>query len=64
MEAAIDGLVLVFDKPFVIQDLLYEILGRKVDIFVFVDSQRLFDVVAKDGSTTEKRLLIGTGDLR
>lgn len=64
LAAEVHALVLAFDMAYVIQDMLHEILGRKIEIDAYVDSKTLFDVVAKDGNTSEKRLQIDIYALR
>lgn len=44
--------------------MLEQILGRPISLEEYVDSNTEFDVVAKDGKTTEKRLQIGICALR
>ena len=58
LAAEVHGLVLAFDHSFIIQDMIKEILGRTLDVEAYVDSKTLFDVVAKNSNTTEKRLQI------
>lgn len=55
MEAEIHTLILGFDQASAIQDILSELIRRKIDISAYVDSNTLFDVVAKDSTATEKR---------
>ena len=64
MAAELQALVLGFDYAFVIKDLVEEILGRHVKVEVMVDSKTTFNVVAKDGKTTERRLQIDVLALR
>lgn len=35
-----------------------DIIGRPVKLAAYIDSRSVFDVIAKDGNTTEKRLQI------
>lgn len=56
MAAEVHGLVLSFDYAYILRDLVSEIIGGKVTIEAFVDSKTLFNVVAKDGATSERRL--------
>lgn len=58
MARELHELVLGFDHAFAIFDLLAKILGRKIEIEALVDSKTVFDVVAKNGRTQEKRLQI------
>lgn len=64
MAAEVQGLVLGFDYAFVIRQLLFEILGRKICLEAFVDSKTLFNVVGKDGATTDRRIQIDIYALR
>lgn len=56
MAAEVQGLVLGFDYAIFIRQLLYETLGRKLDLEAYTDSKNLFNIDAKDGATTERRL--------
>lgn len=49
---------------FIIRQLLYEIMGRKVSLESYVDIRKLFNVVAKDCATTGRRLQIDIFGLR
>lgn len=64
MAAEIHGLVYGFDQTYVVREALEEVLDRKISIEVYVDSKSVFDVVVKDGSTSEKRLQIDIFALR
>lgn len=64
LAAEIHALVLAYDHAYVIRHTLIEILGRNVKLEAYVDSRSVFDVIAKDGNTTEKRLQIDIYALR
>lgn len=52
-----------FDYAFLIQDLVLEILGKQIRIEAMIDSKMVFNVVAKDGKTSERSLKIDIIDL-
>lgn len=64
MSSELHALILGFDYAFIIRNLLEEILGRKVRLDAYVDIKTVFDVISKDGNTTERRLKIDTFALR
>lgn len=64
MVAEVHGLLLGFDQTFALRYMLTEMIDRTVDTFSYVNSRTLFDIVVKDGTTTEKRLLIYIWSLR
>lgn len=64
MAAELHALTLGFDYAFVIKDLLEDILGRKIKIEALIDSKTVFNVITKEGSTTERRLQIDILALR
>jgi len=64
MAAEIHGLIYGFDNAYVARSLVEEILGIKVPIDGYVDSRTLFNVVAKNAGTLEKRLQIDVLSLR
>ena len=64
MAAEIQALVLGFDYAYVIQHLVEEIIGRTIKLEAMIDSKTVFNVVAKDGQTAEKRLQIDVLALR
>ena len=64
MAAEVIALVLGYDVAFVVKDLVEEILGREVKLEVMIDSRTVFNVIAKDGQTAEKRLQIDVLALR
>lgn len=50
--------MLGFDFEFTFRNMLADILGRNVLLDAFADSKTVFDVIAKNGNTTERRLQI------
>lgn len=58
LAAEMHGLSLGFDYAYTIKTLLEEILKRAVDMEALVGSKTLFNVIAKDAATTERRLQI------
>ena len=58
MAAELHALVLGFDYAFLVKDLVEEILGRKIVVEAMVDNKSVFNVIAKDGKTAERRLQI------
>lgn len=57
-------LVLVFDFACIIQHLTNQLTGRKIHLDAYVDSKTVFDVIAVNGHTTERRLRIDISALR
>lgn len=64
MAAELFSFVLGFDYAFVVQDLLMDMTGRHFPLEALVDSKTVFDIVAKQSQTTEKRLQIDAMALR
>lgn len=64
MAAEDHALILGFYQAFVTPDLLRELIGRPIDIAAVLNSKTLFYIVAKDGTKTERRLLIAIWALR
>lgn len=64
LAAEMHGLTLGFDYAFVIKTMLEEIIGRTVQVEALIDSKTLFNVIAKDASTAERRLQIDALALR
>lgn len=56
MAAEVHVLVLGFGYAYVIRSFLNELIGQEVSLEAYYDSKTLFNVVAKDGETTERRL--------
>lgn len=51
MAAEVQGLVLGFDYASIVRNTICEIIGRKVPLEAYVDSNHLYNVVAKFGET-------------
>lgn len=64
MAAVIFGFAYGFDNSLVTKSVLDEVLGLSVPLDTFVDSQTLFNVVAKFSKTLEKRLQIDVLSVR
>lgn len=64
MGAEIQALVLGFDFAFLEQYLIEEILGKSIRMEAMMDRKTVFNVVAKDGKTEERRLQIDILALR
>ncbi len=64
LAAEVHALVYGFDNAFVARDILKEILGRDIPIDGIVDSRTLFNEIAKNSTTEEKRLQIDVHALR
>lgn len=64
LAAEIQALVLGFDSAFLVKDLVEELLGRTIKLEALIDSKTVFNVIAKDGKTSEKRLQIDVLALR
>ena len=64
MAAKVHALVLGFDYAYVIREAVEEPLGRRVEIEAYVDSRTLFNVIAKDSPTAERRFQIDVLALR
>lgn len=58
MDAEVQWLVRGFDFVFILRKSLVEFLGRKVALDAFTDRKTLYNVVAKDVATAERRLHI------
>lgn len=58
MAAEIQALVIGFKYAFMVKELVAKIIGRKIKIEAMPDSKTDFNVVAKYGQTTERRLQI------
>ena len=63
MEAAVHGLIFVFENTILMKDLLKEsfisdMTGISFDILGLMVSKPVFEIVANDGKTVEKRLQI------
>ena len=53
-----------FDFAYVIKHDLEEILGQRVPLQMLTDSRSLFDVIVKNSTTAERRLMIDIKDVR
>lgn len=64
MAAEIQALVLEFDEELLLQDLIKQILRKLIRIEAMIDINNVFNFVARDGKTTERRLQINIFALR
>jgi len=64
MAAELHGLVYGFDSAFVARDVLQDFLGKELELDAYVDSRKVFNIVAKNSATLEKRLQIDAHALR
>ena len=64
MAAELHALTLGFDYAIIIREMLNEILGRMLKIEAMIDSKTVFNVIAKDSQTTERRLQIDALGIR
>ena len=64
MAAELFALVIGFDYAYLVRDLILELTGIEMMIEALVDSKTVFDVIAKDAKTTERRLRIDVMALR
>lgn len=55
MAAELYALVHRSDNAFVARDLLQDVLGKKLEIDVYVDSRKVFNVIAKRANTLQRR---------
>lgn len=51
--AEVFGLVYGFDQSFSIQQIIFDLMGKRLPIEAYTDSNTLFDIFSKQGSTTE-----------
>lgn len=58
MAAALFALVMGFDYAYVVRYLLFAMTGRTFPLEELVDSKTVFDIIANQSQTTEKRLKI------
>lgn len=61
MGAEIYALLYGFDKTIYIQNVLSDILGMAPQIYRLMDSKTLFNVVPRDGNTSEKGCKLTNG---
>lgn len=64
MASELHNLTCGFDNAFVIQDLMMALTGHRHPIEAFIDSKTVFEIIAKQGRTMEKRLQIDVSALR
>lgn len=64
MASEVHALLLGFDNAFPIHEILSHILARDLPIEAFVDSKTVFDLIAKDGKTRERKLQIDVSAMR
>lgn len=64
MAAELHALTADLDYAHVIRDILSKILISKVAIYAYLDRKAVFNVVAKDGRKTERRLKIDEHSIR
>lgn len=58
MAAEVHALIYGFDNAYLARDILQEILEKEINIDGYVEYKTVFNVIAKSGSTLEKRLQI------
>lgn len=64
LPAEMNALVLGFEYSFIVRDLLESVIGRTLKLESLVDSKTLFDIISKNGATSESRLQIDVLSLR
>lgn len=64
MAAEVQAVILGFDYAFLIKTMIKEILGRTLVIEAIIDKKTVFNIIAKEGKTTEKRLQIDVLSIR
>lgn len=64
MAAEIHALSYGFDCAIITKSIIEELVQRSLPLHAYVDSKTLFNVIAKDASTTEKRLQIDVHVIR
>lgn len=62
--AELHALIYGFDNAYVAKEVIDEVLGLQIPIDGYVDSKTLFNIVAKQGITLEKRLQIDVFSIR
>lgn len=62
--AELHALTYGFGNAFVIREVAAEIIGRRFELEVYVDSKTFFELVAKDTYSYEKRLQIDIHGIR
>lgn len=58
MAAEIHALVLSFDYAYIIKHMIGELLNMYIPLQAYMYSRTVFDVIAKDGKPSERRLQI------
>lgn len=64
MAAEVPSLILGFDLYFVMRDMITDIMGNRIPLEDYVDNRTVFEVIAKDAITTERRLQIDVAALK
>lgn len=64
MAAEMHGMVLGFNHAFVVRDIISEMFERDTELEAYVDSKTVFEVLANQATTCEKRLQIDINALR
>lgn len=62
--AEVQALVHGFGYAFLVRDLVKELLRGTLQLEAMIDRKKVFNIVAKDGKTTERRLQIDALALR
>jgi hypothetical protein len=53
-----------FDKEFILRHYLEDMLGQPVPLVMYTDSQALFNVLTRNKTTTERRLMVDVAAVR
>jgi hypothetical protein len=64
LAAELYAMSLGFDYATVIRSTIQQILGRLIELTIYIDSKSLYDCLVRLGSTTEKRLMVDIMCLR
>lgn len=64
MAAEIHALVNVFNNEYITRALLVKMLRHSIDIEAYVHSQKIFNIIAKNNNTSERRLQFDVFALR
>lgn len=64
MKCELHALIMGFDCGFIISDVLSEFLRINLVLKSFIDSKTVFDIIVKDGNSTERRLQVDIYALR
>lgn len=57
-------IIVGFDFAYILRNLMSDMLGREVEVETLVDSKTVFEIISKDGNSTERRLKIDVFALR